>query len=69
MSDIKIVNVTLELSVQTRDVSELSIALEGMLQGAVDYTSLNAVGLGFSYDYHYKKSRRGMTISKQEQTP
>ncbi len=66
MSDRKdVVNVTLEFTVRPSQIDDLDIICESMMQGAVDYTTSDACGLGFSYNYTKKKSRRGMTIKQK----
>lgn len=64
---VKIVTVTLELTVQVNEPTEdgLDLTCEAMLAGAVNRVGVDATGTGFNYSYEYKKSRRGMTISRR----
>ena len=68
MNEITVVNLTQEFTLQipTKEAELLDIIAETMMQGAVNATDRNASGLGFSYDYTHKKSRRGMTIRKRK---
>jgi len=64
-----IVNMTLEFSIQIpkESIKDLDLIAETMLQGAANAVPSRSVsGLGFTYDYTHKKSRRGMTIRARQ---
>lgn len=63
------VNLTLEFTIHTDSPDDLDINAEAMLQGAVRYTPLNAMGTGYSYSYCKKRSRRGMTVKAPVSPP
>ena len=59
-----VATVTLELTVVVGDVNLLDEIAEMALQGAVNQIPTDQpMGLGYTYNYSAKKSRRGMTVT------
>jgi hypothetical protein len=68
MSETTVVNLTLEFTLQLPSEYEdrIDLIAETLMQGAVNASSKNISGIGYTYDYTHKKSRRGMTIRSQK---
>ena len=63
------IDATLEISMQLdpSDERDIDIILETMLQGAVNAVSnRKPCGLGYSYTFMQKKTKRGLTISPRK---